>query len=89
MNKKKKNTFANKIIAMCVIMCTIITITTLTQYWTLSVAIPSAVLGTLVGFWGGELLIVALRQIFGSDVLDKTKKKSADDNVDADDEFKI
>ena len=32
---------------------------------------PAGVVTALLGLWGGELLIIALRQIFGSDVMRK------------------
>jgi len=88
MNKKKKNTFANRIIALCVFMCSIITVVVLAQYWRLYIALPAGVIGTLVGFWGGELLIIALRQIFGSDVVEQSKKTKEKPSSE-DDEFKI
>ena len=35
--------------------------------------LPAGVLTALLGLWDGELLIIALRQIFGSDVLEKRR----------------
>lgn len=74
MSRKKKNQFANKVVKYCLAVTTIITAAILFEYHRLGIVIPSGVLGVLVGFWGGELLIVALRQIFGSDVVKKSKE---------------
>ena len=51
------------------------TVFTLLEYGLLEVPIPSDVLAVLIGFWGGELLIVALRQVFGSDIINKRKNE--------------
>ena len=42
---------------------------------------PPGVVTALLGLWGGELLIIALRQIFGSDVIGKQPRRGpgADD----------
>lgn len=73
MSKKKRNRFANAIIALCVAAGVAITGATLYGYHRLDVPLPGDVLGKLFLFWGGELLIVALRQIFGSDCVKKSK----------------
>ncbi len=72
MNKKKKSRFANVIISLCVVVGLYITAATMWDYHTLGVPVPGDVLSALLLFWGGELLIIALRQVFGSDI---TKKK--------------
>lgn len=69
MSRKKKNQFANKVVKYCLAVTTVITGAVIFEYHRLGIVIPSGVLGVLIGFWGGELLIVALRQIFGSDVI--------------------
>ena len=75
MNKKKKNKFANVIISLCVAVGLLVTAATVWEYHALGVPIPGDVLSALLLFWGGELLIIALRQVFGSDI---TKKKGND-----------
>ena len=75
MNKKKKSRFANVIISLCVAVGLYITAATMWDYHTLGVPVPGDVLTALLLFWGGELLIIALRQVFGSDI---TKKKGND-----------
>ncbi len=69
----KKRTFANWIILLCVAMSAAITAAVIYEYHRLDTVLPAGVLTALLGLWGGELLIIALRQIFGSDVLDKRK----------------
>ena len=73
MSKKKKNRFAEIIIVTCVIVCIAISVFTLHEYHRLNETIPSNVLMAMYGFFGGELFFVALRQIFGSDALNKNK----------------
>ena len=69
----KKVCFANGIIVLCVAMSAAITAAVVYEYHRLDTVLPAGVLTALLGLWGGELLIVALRQIFGSDVLDKRR----------------
>lgn len=77
-----KNIFANCIIAICLFVTGVITAGVLWEYHRLNTVIPAPVLTALISFWGGELLVIALRQIFGSDVIIKAKtaaKKPIDD----------
>ena len=69
----KKVRFANGIILLCVAMSAAITAAVIYEYHRLDTVLPAGVLTALLGLWGGELLIIALRQIFGSDVLDKRR----------------
>ena len=74
--KKRKSVFANIIISIVIAVGLIITTAVLLGYHELKQPIPGDVVTALMIFWGGELLIVALRQIFGSDV---TKKNNTED----------
>ena len=78
MSKKKKLKYADAIIAICVIMCIIITACVLYEYHRLDTVISSGVLAALVSMWTGELMLCAVRQIFGSDVIKQAKGKGED-----------
>lgn len=67
----KKATFANLIISLCLIVSIAITVSVVYEYHRLDTVMPSGVLVALLGLWGGELLIIAIRQILGSDVISK------------------
>ena len=79
MSGKRRNRFANGIILLCVVMGIVITFAVLWGYHRLDMVLPAEVIGKLFLFWGGELLIVALRQIFGSDAVRKKKDTSSDE----------
>ena len=72
--KSHKNLFADVIIAVCVAVAVLVTGCVIYEYHRLDTVMPPGVISALCAFWGGELLIVALRQIFGSDVVTKSKK---------------
>lgn len=69
----KKATFANLIILLCVSISAAITASVIYEYHRLDTVMPSGVVAALFGLWGGELLVIALRQIFGSDVISKRR----------------
>ena len=77
--KRKISLFANTIISVSISVGLFMTLITMIEYWTLKIPIPSDVLAVLIGFWGGELLIVALRQVFGSDIMNKKKNNESED----------
>lgn len=79
----KKATFANIIIAVCVGVSLCITAAVVYEYHRLDTVLPAGVVTALLGLWGGELLIIALRQIFGSDVI--TKRRHAGSDIGSDD----
>ena len=64
----KKTTFANLVISVVVVVAVLVTAAVVWEYHRLRTVMPAGVISALFAFWGGELLIVALRQIFGSDV---------------------
>lgn len=74
MTKKKRMAFADVIISLCVAVSFIITAAIIYEYHRLDEVLTPGVAGALFGFWGGELLIIALRQIFGSDAVAKSKQ---------------
>ena len=69
--KRPKISFANVVVTVCVVVALLITAAVIWEYHRLGVVIPAGVLTALFGFWGGELFILALRQIFGSDAVEK------------------
>lgn len=75
---KKKLRFANLVILLCVAMSGGVTAAVVYEYHRLDTVLPAGVVTALLGLWGGELLIIALRQVFGSDVLDKRRKDEPD-----------
>lgn len=79
MSRRRVNRFANGVIVLCLAVSLIVTACVLYDYHRLGEVIPSGVLTALLGFWGGELLILALRQIFGSDVVKKSAAKAKKD----------
>lgn len=78
-----KNIFADCIIALCIGVSLVVTLAVLWEYHRLSTVIPAGVLGSLLGLWGGELLIIALRQIFGRDVMSQLREKQMDSEDDS------
>ena len=76
---KRKNVYADVIIAVVIGITSFVTISVITEYRRLNVPIPADVLGVLMAFWGGELLTVALRQIFGADVFKSIRKGGKED----------
>lgn len=79
--KKKISVFANIIISVSIAVGLFITVMTVLQYWALQIPIPSDVIGVLIGFWGGELLILAARQVFGSDVMKKKRETNESEDL--------
>ena len=69
----KKATFVNIIIAVCLAVSLGITAAVIYEYHRLDTVLPASVVTALLSLWGGELLIIALRQIFGSDAVGRTK----------------
>lgn len=77
MNRKKKNLFANCVIILCLAVTAALTASIVWEYRRLDTVIPSDVLKELVRFWGGELLIIMLRQVLGSDFIKKIRPTSS------------
>lgn len=74
-SKKKISVFANIIISVSIFFCAVITVVTLYEYHRLMIPMPSDVLDCIEKMWTGELLIIAVRQIFGSDAVGKAIAK--------------
>ena len=79
--EKRRRRFVDAIIIVCVTMGILIAAATLYEYHRLDTPLPAGVLSTLYGFFGGELLIAAVRQIAGQDIVSQVKKpKSSEEN---------
>lgn len=78
------NIFADVVVTVCLLMGGFITVSTVWEYHRLDVPMPADVILALMGLWGGELLILAGRQILGSDAL-PWSKKTAYNEADEDD----
>ena len=76
----RKITFANAVIGICLTVSLCITAAVVYEYHRLGAVMPAGVVTALLGLWGGELLIIALRQVFGSDVIHKQSTGSTDVN---------
>ena len=87
--KKKKTTFANLVISVCVVVALLVTGSVVWEYHRLGTVMPAGVVTALFGFWGGELLIVALRQIFGSDVTRPRPPETGAEDEDTSDDTDI
>jgi len=83
MTKSKLTKFANVIIVVCVVMGALMTAAVIYEYRRLDTVLPANVLTVLFGFWGGELLIIALRQIFGSDVVSQKHTPKSPEEFDS------
>jgi len=78
MSAKKKRIFADAIIVLCLTVGLVITASVIYEYHRLDTPMPAAVLAVLIGLWGGELLIIAMRQILGPDIVTQIKTKKTD-----------
>lgn len=77
---KKKKWFADVIIIVCVCMMIMVTLAVLYEYHRLDTVINSSTLGVIMAAFSGELMTIAMRQIFGSDVVAKSSKKGTKDD---------
>ncbi len=71
--KSKKSRFANFIVIICISVSLLIAASVIYEYHRLNVVVPSSVLTIFYSFFGGELLILVLRQIFGQDIIAQAK----------------
>ena len=74
-DRKRRNNAANIFVTISLVMSIFITLVVLYDYHRLDIVLGSGEITALMTLWGGELLIIALRQIFGSDVLHKRKEE--------------
>jgi hypothetical protein len=61
-------------------MCAVVTLTTLWEYHRLDTALGAGEITALLAVWGGELLLIVVRQVLGSDITNKGKSGEEDKN---------
>jgi hypothetical protein len=74
--------FVDTIIALCLVMCVIVTIFVLGEYHRLDTVLGAGEITALLAVWGGELLLIVVRQVLGSDVPGRRRKETEDGNDD-------
>ena len=74
LRKKAKNVFADVVVAICLAAGVYITVSAVEGYRRAGAPIPADVISALFLFWGGELLVLCLRQVFGSDVIHRDEE---------------
>lgn len=60
---KKRHSFAKRVVRYCILIGTLITAVALRDAW-VTASFSSGTLTALLGFWGGELLILCVKCIF-------------------------
>lgn len=73
--KRRVKRFVDVLIVLCLLMCAIVTVTVLYEYHRLDVVLGAGEITALLAVWGGELLLIVVRQVLGSDVLQKRKNE--------------
>lgn len=79
--EKKRNKFADILLSICITVMVYATVLTIASYYFAGEVIPADVFRSFVYFWGAEVITVALRQIFGSDVFDSIRKDKVKEDV--------
>lgn len=73
--KRRVKRFVDVLIVLCLLMCAIVTVTVLYEYHRLDTVLGAGEITALLAVWGGELLLIVVRQVLGSDVLQKRKNE--------------
>jgi branched-subunit amino acid ABC-type transport system permease component len=60
--------FVDMLIVLCLAMCGYITVSVISEYHRLDVVLGAGEITALLAVWGGELLLIVVRQVLGSDV---------------------
>lgn len=76
--KRRVRRFVDVLIVLCLLMCAIVTVTTLYEYHRLDTVLGAGEITALLAVWGGELLLIVVRQVLGSDVVQKRKEEEID-----------
>lgn len=73
--KKRVRRFVDALIVLCLLMCAIVTVSVLYEYHRLDTVLGAGEITALLAVWGGELLLIVVRQVLGSDVIQKHKNE--------------
>lgn len=73
--KLRVKRFVDVLIVLCLLMCAIVTVTVLYEYHRLDTVLGAGEITALLAVWGGELLLIVVRQVLGSDVMQKRKNE--------------
>ena len=73
--KRRTKRFVDVLIVLCLLMCAIVTSFVLYEYHRLDTVLGAGEITALLAVWGGELLLIVVRQVLGSDVLQKRKSE--------------
>ena len=76
--KRRAQRFVNVLIVLCLLMCAVITLSVLSEYHRLDALLGAGEITTLLAVWGGELLLIVVRQVLGSDITHHNKKDEED-----------
>lgn len=76
--KQRTRRFVDVLIILCLLMCAIVTLTVLYEYHRLDTILGAGEITALLAVWGGELLLIVVRQVLGSDVTNKNKNDEED-----------
>ncbi len=79
--KRRAKWFVNLLILLCLGVCLYITINTVEEYRRLDMPMDAGALAVLGGIWGGELLLIAARQVLGSDITHHTTQNNEEEGA--------
>jgi hypothetical protein len=63
--------FVDALIVLCLVMCAIVTLSVVWEYHRLDALLGAGEITALLAVWGGELLLIVVRQVLGSDIRKK------------------
>lgn len=79
---KKSHSFLKRVVTLCLIMMSIITVGVLVLAWYSREQLPSSIVATLIGAWCGELLMSLLKR--NNDTKKENKKEQFEDSSEFD-----
>ncbi|MDR1158376.1 MAG: hypothetical protein LBK75_08775 [Oscillospiraceae bacterium] len=76
--KRRTQLFVDALIVLCLVMCAYITMSVISEYQRLDAVLGAGEIAALLAVWGGELLLIVVRQVLGSDIT-KNKAENEED----------